>query len=304
MKRIVAILLCLVLLITTGAVASAADEAADLQRAYMDIRAELDDFPELYWETPMGAHDLRVVAQNADKVAKMLDTLASYAEAREKARLDSKSTTDDIKAADASFEQQLKKAKSNYEGLLTEDLDDIAVPYVDPDGKTKYIEIEEEYEILFDIEKYNPNSSDLKGFAGEGGNSYFLRNLSEQARALKLTAARKAMEAELDCAYRRSDKTQMDYTSLLIGLAKAKAGEAAAVATEGLVTAKEMAAQAQATAKNLVFDALLVARDSAQTAIYNAQMAAYNELTNAYVTAVTETWTATQSYLGALGLSF
>ena len=298
MKRFIALFLCLIIAVSFSDAAVA--ELSDLERAELDIRAELDDDPETYWETPMGAHDFYRVVKSADKLAEMLDKLASYAAEREKTRFDSSKTAEDEAKADTVFEERLKEMKDSYKDFLEEDLDDIAVPYVDADGKTVYIEIEDQYEILFDAEKYNAKSADLKGFAGEGGNSYFLKNLAEQARALKLTAARKALEAELDCAYRRSEKTKMDYNALQIGLAKASASEAATIAAANLGKAKEMAVQAQATAKILIQDALLVANNSAQTAVYNAQMAAYNELAAAYAEAVTNTWMATEAYMAGL----
>ena len=290
MKRWIALLLSVLLLIFAGV--AGAEEMTDAERAEKDIRAELDDNPKLYWETPLGAHDLRRVANNADKLAEMLEKLAGYAEERESVRYDATKSTEDFAAADKKYEERLKEVKDSYESLLTDDLDDISVPYVDPNGKTIYIEIEDKYEMLFDIKNYNPTSADKKGFAGEGGNSVFLKILAEQARALKPTAARKAAEAELDCAYRLSEKTKMDWNTLVIGIAKLRENETKVTAETELVNAKQAALNAKAAAQVLIQDTLQVSLNMAQREVLNAQAALYNEAITAYAEAVTATWNA------------
>lgn len=295
MKRVITLLLCTVLLICCGAPAGA--DMTDIQRAVYDISAELDDDPQTNWETPFGASDLRRVAENADDLAEMLEKLAEYAEAREYSRF---KTAEEQAAADALFEKQLKEMKDEYKDLLEDDLDDIAVPYVDIDGKTTYIEIEEQYGMLFDINNYKPSSSDKRGVAGEGGNSTFLMFLAEQVRALKLIAERKAGEARLDSTYWLSEKTQMDKNALDIGIAGLRAYFGRIVAEEAAGKAKELALSARTTAETLIQDSVQIAYNSALTSIANAQTALYAGTVSAYEAAVTSAWSAVTGFMAGL----
>lgn len=300
MKRIICVLLSILLIVSCGV--SAAAELTDMERAMLDLWAELDEDPQTYWETPFGAHDLNRVAENADDLAEILEKLAEYAEAREYSRLDPTKTAEDKAAADALFEKQLKEMKDKYEDLVDDDLDDISVPYVDIDGNILYIELddEDEYEILFDIKYYNPCSSDKKGFAGEGGNSTFLLFLAEQVRALKLTAERKAQEAVLDSVYWLSEKTQMDKNALTIGIAGLRASYGRVLAESAMEKAKESATLARETAVTLIQNSIQISHDSAEANIANTQAALYNGAISAYEAAVVSAWSAITGFTAGL----
>lgn len=303
MKRIICVLLSIVLAISCGV--SVAAELTDMERAMLDLWAELDEDPQTYWETPFGANDLNRVAENADDLAEILEKLAEYAEAREYSRLDPTKTDEDKAAADALFEKQLKEMKDEYEDLVDDDLDDISVPYVDINGNILYIELddEDEYEILFDIKYYNPCSSDKRGFAREGGNSTFLMFLAGQVRDLKLTAERKAQEAVLDSVYWLSEKTQMDKNALDIGIAGLRAYYGRIVAEEAAGKAKELALSARTTAETLIQDSIQIACNSAAANIASAQTAMYTEAISAYETAVASAWSAVTGFTLSLSRS-